>query len=1060
MGARIVRLISPQEAAQLRNLIANPGGGGEPIAIGDVVGLQAALTAMELEISSISGGGSGSTIIAPPVSVSIAEDTSILAEILATASTSVGTLTIPQFYISGQIGVFATGQTVTIPAVGALTLYADGECAFTPAGNYNGSVPTITYMITNGSDVRFSTLSITVTNVNDAPVARSDAALTNINEAVIVNLLGNDIDPDGDTLTITQVAGLAASVETPVAVTGGTVTLHANGTATVTPATDFEGNITFTYEVSDGTLSSIGNVLVQVGIDNIAMFSPAAPMISGDIFDDAALNFSLTAMARVGDEWGNGVGVSNSTYTLGQGRFSLTDREPWLYDRATTFYRLYLRTRDPDHLAHALSLAETYMAGVDLAGGLATCSIGSPSNPTDIKYLYGIVALWYEWETGSTVYRSRAEGLYRQSLASHVRTYVNNAELWTERNRAYAIQNCLAWHWISGSQEALDDATAYVEDTFAMSAASGAPLHPHAQHEGSANTTPITSPWMGAFLVEAILQWYRTTGDTRAVDWIAAYGNFVVTNALYRQQEIAEVLNLYVPAYLVGVGTQFPEGPYEDGEHAFDVAWMLQKCRWAKLQLSQSTTAIDTAISELFDVAEYNFGNWTRTTVGLPHWRVNPPRKYAWWFTNSYSKIFFAGVVPMAPTMAALPVLTGDDEQGSLLTVTPGTYNGTAPLTVTRAWHRDGVAISGETGLTYTTVEADVATAITVVETASNAAGEGSWSSNGITVLEIGIPEFTTQPQNQSALSGQNATFTVVVDGAPAPTLQWQVNSGGGWSNISGETGTSLTLVGVAPGDNGNLYRCVATNIVAAVNSASAELFLAVTQSAARFIGTNAGAVISQAIGSVGATAFTIEALVYLEGARGSGLDSVFRVDFPAGRSAVLSTNNSFSDYSLTIGDSQTGTTGGVFTPQPNAGEWYLMTFGADGTTGNTGLFRGTIQPLSGGPETFISITRAKGVEASLTATGLALNGGTDNASADGFDNGIRFQYVRAYNSYRTPEQIQASVSSNNSAGALFWWHFTDNAGAVAVTDATGNARVPTLLNATVATGPVIANPI
>ncbi|OOC13523.1 hypothetical protein BM451_10930, partial [Dickeya dadantii] len=58
---------------------------------------------------------------------------------------------------------------------------------------------------------------------------------------VTVNVLANDSDVDGDSLTVT-----AATVG------HGTVVINANGTLTYTPAANYNGSDTISYTVSDG----------------------------------------------------------------------------------------------------------------------------------------------------------------------------------------------------------------------------------------------------------------------------------------------------------------------------------------------------------------------------------------------------------------------------------------------------------------------------------------------------------------------------------------------------------------------------------------------------------------------------------------------------------------------------------------------------------------------------------------------------------------------------------------------------------------------------------------
>jgi hypothetical protein len=91
--------------------------------------------------------------------------------------------------------------------------------------------------------------TIAVNAVNDAPIAVDDSYSTNENAALTitaVGVLGNDSDVDGDALTAIQVAGP----------TSGSLTLNSDGSFTYTPNTGFSGTDRFTYQTSDGTLSS------------------------------------------------------------------------------------------------------------------------------------------------------------------------------------------------------------------------------------------------------------------------------------------------------------------------------------------------------------------------------------------------------------------------------------------------------------------------------------------------------------------------------------------------------------------------------------------------------------------------------------------------------------------------------------------------------------------------------------------------------------------------------------------------------------------------------------
>ena len=105
----------------------------------------------------------------------------------------------------------------------------------TLTANFAGTVS-----FTASSDSRgFRVLSLPV---NHSPDAVNDSANTTPNTAVIISVLANDTDPDGDALSVT-------SVTQP---SHGTAVKNGNNTVTYTPANSFTGTDSFTYTISDG----------------------------------------------------------------------------------------------------------------------------------------------------------------------------------------------------------------------------------------------------------------------------------------------------------------------------------------------------------------------------------------------------------------------------------------------------------------------------------------------------------------------------------------------------------------------------------------------------------------------------------------------------------------------------------------------------------------------------------------------------------------------------------------------------------------------------------------
>jgi hypothetical protein len=158
----------------------------------------------------------------------------------------------------------SAGQFVNVADITA------GKLVFTPATHASGTPYTsFTFQVqddggtANGGvdlDPTPRTMTINVSAVNQPPVAVADSIATDSSTAASGNVLTNDSDPDGDTLTVSAVNGQAANVGTQITLTSGALlTLHTDGSYSYDPHGAFNslargGTATdsFNYTANDG----------------------------------------------------------------------------------------------------------------------------------------------------------------------------------------------------------------------------------------------------------------------------------------------------------------------------------------------------------------------------------------------------------------------------------------------------------------------------------------------------------------------------------------------------------------------------------------------------------------------------------------------------------------------------------------------------------------------------------------------------------------------------------------------------------------------------------------
>ncbi|MDX8411181.1 MAG: Ig-like domain-containing protein, partial [Mariprofundaceae bacterium] len=148
-----------------------------------------------------------------------------------------------------------TFQVETQPAHGAASL-VNNQLIYTPELNYLGA-DSFTFRATDSGGLSVvGTAGVTIFAINDAPFANDDTYATDENVVLTgASVLANDSDAEGSPLTASLVSGPGSA----------TLVLNADGTFTYSPYNGFVGTDSFSYQASDGLLTSnVSTVYVTV----------------------------------------------------------------------------------------------------------------------------------------------------------------------------------------------------------------------------------------------------------------------------------------------------------------------------------------------------------------------------------------------------------------------------------------------------------------------------------------------------------------------------------------------------------------------------------------------------------------------------------------------------------------------------------------------------------------------------------------------------------------------------------------------------------------------------
>ena len=177
----------------------------------------------------------------------------------------------------------------------------DSGITYTPDADFNGT-DSFTYTVSDGKGgFDSATANIAITAKNDDPVPKDDSFQANSNETTTLDVLENDIDIDGDALTVTL-------NETPA---NGSAQVTANNSIAFQPDSGFTGTTSFKHTVTDTAgAKKTATVEVNVVLDG----TNTAPNATDDNFTITEdTKTSLDVLRNDSDPDGDGLTVTLKT---------------------------------------------------------------------------------------------------------------------------------------------------------------------------------------------------------------------------------------------------------------------------------------------------------------------------------------------------------------------------------------------------------------------------------------------------------------------------------------------------------------------------------------------------------------------------------------------------------------------------------------------------------------------------------------------------------------------------------------------------------------------------
>ena len=447
-----------------------------------------------------------------------------------------------------------------------------------------------------------------------------------------------------------------------------------------------------------------------------------------------------------------------------------TEFEPWLYDRASTYYNLYFASGFVTVLREAVRASEFYKSklytqGVTPSAAIGIFSLKSP-NPAGYTggngamYSYNENLAYSYWLVGddSMLQSIRDVETAHEKLTESTRWKPNGSGGFTERHTALKLRSNVIAYEVFGDTQYKDNMIREYNDFIwhqngaggaipTTNRVDGALWHTMLEHEGVAKPMLIASPWMSILTIESMLRVYGVSQDVSVADFIRRMGTFLVASTkLNSQHWYMYTGSLYSPDYITAMDGSTDPGEGSQAEHSLEVSTGIAWANYFGTLMGKPDSSVAQRAKDVYTTYKWGVNNWTRplapASAGYTAFRVSPPRKFGWQYHPGLS---FAFAIAGPGAVVAVPVTPPSDTTAP---TTPTSLSATAlsssAINLTWTASTDNTAVTGykiyragtQIGTSvinsYSDTGLGASTAYTYTVSAYDAAGNGSSQSTGV----------------------------------------------------------------------------------------------------------------------------------------------------------------------------------------------------------------------------------------------------------------------------------------------------------------------------------------